>query len=165
MFRAHLRSIVITALLLMGILVVSSADEATVKKAITAEYSKRSTAFKTKDLKGLFASSTSDMTVKRRNGTILTRAQLEKDFKTQFINTKTVKECVNQITKLEVQRETTVAYFKSHVVVVLNQGGRYHEYDSTVEGRDTWVKTSSGWKLKFEEVSKETVQMDGKKLQ
>ncbi|HLK55213.1 MAG TPA: nuclear transport factor 2 family protein [Chthonomonadaceae bacterium] len=148
--------------LIMIVTGVRAEEDAAVKKELTAQYQKMLAAFKAKDVKGLLAPATMDLTMKLPSGRIFTRTQLEDMYKKQFVNTRSVVVGKNEIAKLEVKGDQAITTMKAKWVIIANQGGRYRTFDSTEEGRDTWVKTTSGWRLKTEEITKSKTLIDGK---
>jgi ketosteroid isomerase-like protein len=157
-------SMVACALLTGSLMSGCAQDKEQVKKELEAQYEKMGAAFKAKDVKAMLAQTTDDVTVKDMNGKVRDRADLEKMTEREIQNTRAVKQWSNQITRLELKGNTVIATVEAKVVLEAQSEGRYHTYDLTQGSRDTWIKTSSGWKLKVEELTKDITLVDGKQI-
>src|SRR5579871_3502620 len=98
--------------LIMIVTGVRAEEDAAVKKELTAQYQKMLAAFKAKDVKGLLAPATMDLTMKLPSGRIFTRTQLEDMYKKQFVNTRSVVVGKNEIAKLEVKGDQAITTMK-----------------------------------------------------
>ena len=140
--------------LLIGVSGAVRANDADVKKTLEVQYAKEIAASKAKDVNALMALSTPDFKVKMNGGKILTYAEVKQDFKEQFAHTQSIKELSVKITALKVTGDKAVATVQQKAVIVATVQGKVMTLSSEQTSNDTWVKTSAGWKLSYEELSK-----------
>jgi len=148
-----------------GFVTVAKADDAAVKKAITAQYAKITQGYKTKTLKSILDVTTSDFTLKTQTGQIVTRQQLEDLFSQLTSFFQKVSEYSFKLNKLTVKGSEATVEVKSTlsgVVVDMQQKGKTHTLDSITDYRDLWVSAGGVWKRKRSEIVKTTTKIDGK---
>lgn len=138
------------------------ADDATVRKALGAQYTKFNQGLIKKDLKSTFSLLTPDAKFIEVGGQTRTHEQMHQMME-QMLSTMTISKATNTIDKLKVTGETAIAE------VTLKSSGamkgedkKTHTVGYISKSRDTWTKTAEGWKLKQIVAVSENMTMDGK---
>ncbi len=134
-------------------------DAAAVKKELMANFNKATKQFKAKDIKGFMSMYTDDFKGKGMGGMPQTKASITKEMKEAMDTTKSLDKSELKISKLTVQGNT--AQVESAMTlgmkVVDAKGemgpkGKTHDMLMVENGKEIWVKTKSGWKVKSGEV-------------
>jgi hypothetical protein len=139
-------------------------DDAAIKKAIDAQYTKLSEAHERKDLKAILALKTADFHTILPDGRV-TDAKFMADYSRTWLERNQPPFNIRfTIEKLTVSPNSTIA-----VADVFQQATRYQDLagkrrkvDTGVRQRETWSLTSDGWKLKsVDNVHDATKSVDG----
>lgn len=137
------------------------------KKEIQALYSKAATAMKQKNVAGVLALSTPELTYRTKDGRVLKRSELESQLKSQFKVVKVITKVSQTILSIKVTG--TIAEVKCQSVfegrIPNPQTKKDMILKSLGESKDTWIKGASGWKLKSIVETSEKTTVDGKPLQ
>ncbi len=155
------RNLIISA----GFLVIASvvhADNSAIKQQIQAEYMKSFAALKAKDIKGLMLRYTLDFTCRFGPKNIMTRAQVEDSADFQMIATKEIKELTFAITDVTVKGNTAIVNVKQKETIIMVLRKVEHKVTSSQISSDTWIKTPSGWRVKFQDIKSNITTEDGK---
>jgi ketosteroid isomerase-like protein len=130
----------------------SSAKDAAVRKAISAEYAKFSRAAKKKDVKTALSIGTADLVVVQPDGQTMNRQQIEAMLSLQMNMVKQIRRVDIAIASLSVRGKQAVALVSMTLSgVVEDSEGKQREVISQNMSRDTWVKTDKGWRMKRSE--------------
>jgi hypothetical protein len=150
--------------------VYSRADDAAVRKELTALFSRFAAAFKKKDVKTALSFFAPEYSAKEMGRTV-TRADVEKQMNQAMANLKSIESLSWDIQKLTVKGNTATVEAREtmNATVVDNLGnlgpkGQTHKIGDVERTRDVFVKTPQGWLLKQSETLSAQVTIDGKKL-
>jgi len=109
---------------------------------------------------------TSEHSVRLKNGTTLTRAELEEGMTRFFTSGQLVKQVHFSYTVKEVTpqgSDVIVLVEQEDKRIQIRKDGKPHEVEANVIHRDTWVRMPDGWKRKLtEEVRQTKFTVDGK---
>lgn len=158
----------LNALFILSILAISSASaqgDAQVRKELESSYAKLTKAFKSKDVKTIFAMGTNDFSYVAKNKTKMDRKSAEAMITGQMKMIQEVQTVSNVIKKLTVKGDTAIAIVTGTVkgkMINPGQQGKTLALVSIGDTKDTWIKTSKGWKLKSVEVLSDKTTLDGK---
>lgn len=137
------------------------------KKEIQALYTKAAIAMKQKNVAGVLALGTPELTYKTKDGRVLRRSELESQLKSQFKVVKVITKVSQTILTIKVTGTTAEVTCKSVFEgrIPNPQTKKDLVLKSTGESRDIWIKGASGWKLKSIVETSEKTTVDGKPLQ
>ena len=156
-------SILILAIV-VGFGVAARGDDKAVREELTRDYAKVSAAFKAKDMKTINDFMTPDFVLKQQNGTTKTRAEVNVDFMRQMMALESG-DWKRSITKLTVTGDKATVLVDGNFDGVMKNPQKpdeKHRFTQDAKGRDTWVKTPAGWRIKGSEVLSMKMLMDGK---
>jgi hypothetical protein len=153
--------------LLMNVRTASAQDDAAVRKELEAQYLKLAEAHDRRDLKAIVGLKTADFHAIFPDGRV-GDSKLMEQYSRQFLESN--QPPYNQrftIQKLTVSENKLIA-----VAEVFQEATRYRELegrrrrvDTSVKQRETWAKTSDGWKLKsVDNVRDQKRFVDGKRV-
>lgn len=150
--------------------VAARADNAAVKRELTALFVKFSIAFKKKDVKTALSFFSSDY-IATESGKKITRAQVESQMTLALANLKSVDTLTWDIEKISVKggQATTEALETLSATVVdtvgtLGKKGETHRLKDVERTRDVFVKTPKGWLLKRSDTLFANISIDGRKF-
>ncbi len=133
----------------------ASPDEASVRKAMMANFDKSVKQFKAKDLKGFMSMYADDFSGKGPDGKPMTKTTVEAEMKEAMATTKSVEESKLTIEKLTVKGDSaeleSTMTLKMQVVDAKGEmgvKGKLHSLTMVEKSKETWVKTKDGWKVK-----------------
>ncbi len=155
------RAAAILSVLMTACSLVRADTEASVRKQLQANYDTQAAAFRSRDVARLMSLAAPDVVVKLPNGNTMVRSHIERDAKTEMSRIKSVRTVSNRILRLEVHGNTAVVAAESHAVYTMVANKKEHVIDRTLRGRDTWVKTPHGWRLKMEDQVQAAILVDG----
>ncbi len=137
------------------------------KKEIQALYTKAASAMKQKNVAGVMALGTPDLTYKTKDGRVLRRSELEAQLKSQFKVVKVITKVSQTILTITVTGTTAEVKCKSVFEgrIPNPQTKKDMILKSLGESKDTWIKGATGWKLKSIVETSEKTTVDGKPLQ
>jgi hypothetical protein len=149
--RAVLAALPVSLVICVSAVPAAPAKDAAVRTALQARYDMLARAFRKKDSRALMAGLTGDFTEKR-DGQTLSRKQWEAEIAQILAGTRSVSRMAFKIDRLTVKGASAVAVAKLSLArsVTTPEGPRSQSLTRT--SRDTWVKTSAGWRLKRMEV-------------
>jgi ketosteroid isomerase-like protein len=161
------KAILIIVALILGTFILaspSSAQETDVRKELEALYAKRDAALKAKDVAYITSLETDDFTKKSKDGKTVDRKQADADM--DMINTiikevTTFKTTVDDVKQGE-NGEVTVLISDKGALIMIGEGNKEQKLEGSGKGRDVWVKTDQGWKIKSHEELESTTTVDGK---
>jgi|HubBroStandDraft_6_1064221.scaffolds.fasta_scaffold190929_2 hypothetical protein len=136
-----------------------------VRKEIEAQYARRDQAFKNKEFDFLKSQETSDYSEKMKDGEVRNKEECD-GLADQMASM--VKEVTDEATKVESVKdgdadgEYIVVASDSGRLTLATPDGQTHLAVGSSRGRDVWVKTDQGWKIKHHEQLESTFQIDGK---
>jgi hypothetical protein len=146
------------------------ADDAAVKKELTALFARFAAAFKKKDAKTALSFFAPEYTAKEGNRTV-NRAQVETQTTEAMQRLKSIDTLTWDIQRLTVKgNQATTEALETLVATVVdvagNMGpkGRIHKLKDVERTRDVFVKTPSGWLLKHSETLSARITVDGRSL-
>lgn len=149
---------------------IARADDAAVKKELTALFGKFAAAFKKKDVKTALSFFAPDYTAKE-GGRTVTRAQVEAQMNLAMANLKSVDKLTWDIQKLAVKGNVATVealeMMSATVVDTLGQmgpKGQTHKLKDVERTRDRFVKTPKGWLLKSSQTLSAEITVDGRKV-
>jgi len=159
------------ALLMLLIAAVSipralAADDHTLRQEFKTLYARQAELLKRRDVTGWMEFNTSEHSVRLKNGTTLTRAELEEGMTHFFTSGQLVKQVSFSYTVKEVTpqgSDVIVLVEQKDKRIQIRKDGKPHEVEANVIHRDTWVRMPDGWKRKLtEEVRQTKFTVDGK---
>jgi ketosteroid isomerase-like protein len=161
------KAILVIFALFLGTLILaspSSAQESEVRKELEALYAKRDAALKAKDVAYITSLETDDFTRKSKDGKTVDRKQADAEM--DMINT-VIKEVTTFKTTLDDVKqgengEVTVLISDKGALILIGDGNQEHKVEGSGKGRDVWVKTDQGWKIKSHEEVESNTTVDGK---
>ena len=155
------------ALSLLSALPCAAQDDADVRKELEAQYKKLAEAHEREDLEAIVALKTADFHAIFPDGKVGDSQTMEQ-YSKQFLETNEPPYDIRvTLQKLAVSEHKLIA-----VAEVLQEATRYRELagkrrrvDTSVIQRETWAKTSEGWKLKcVDDVHDQKRFVDGKRV-
>jgi hypothetical protein len=155
------------ALMLLNVVTASAQNDAEVKKELEAQYQRLADAHDRKDLKAIVGLKTADFHVIFPDGRVGDSKVMEQ-YSRQFLEMNQPPYNIRHtIRKLSVSENKLIA-----VAEVFQEATRYRELegkrrrvDTSVFQRETWAKTSEGWKLKsVDNVRDQKRFVDGKRV-
>lgn len=155
----------ITVLFLITCGAAVRADTRAIQQQLQAEYMKADAATRTKDIKGLMARYLPDFKLKVSDKRILGREKVQDLLSWQFVATKKINQLTFTIQALTVKGDTAYVTVKQTESLVVVLSKVEHVIASSQISVDTWVKTSNGWRLKYQEVKQNVTTEDGKPVQ
>jgi hypothetical protein len=155
---------------LIGILMasaVSSAD-ADLKREFQTLYERQAELLKKRDVRGFMEFNAPEYSVHLRNGTTLTREQLETGMSDFFTSGKLVRQIRfgYKLKEVAARGDTAVVLVEQKDKrVQIRRDGKPHEVEANVIHRETWVRTPEGWRrVLTEEVRQTRFTVDGKNV-
>jgi hypothetical protein len=134
--------------------------------ALEAAYRTQDEAIKRSDAKAFMATIGANYTVHLRNGVTLTREQVESAIAADMRRTVGVERATSRITELILQGDTAqVVVTHETVRTVSDATGTPRRWESGVVHRETWIRTSGGWRInRLEELQQLYLRRDGVSL-
>jgi hypothetical protein len=151
----------------LGSLAANAQDDGAVRKELEAQYKKLAEAHEREDLKAIVALKTADFHSIFPDGRVGDSTLME-EYSRRFLEVNQPPYNIrNTIQKLIVSQNSLIA-----VAEVLQEASRYQELagkrrkvDTSVVQRETWAKTSDGWKIKVvDNVRDQKRFVDGKRV-
>jgi hypothetical protein len=162
--KQPISSVAAMMVLMMGLQ--ATADTASVRKELTAQYTRMSDAFKRKDAAGVVATMAPNAQAKLPGGQVIKRSEMESSLKEQLANVRSVKAMTYKIDGLKLNRTTVIATVTGDsTVVVADNEGKLHELRQINTVRNTWTKIGKQWRIKLAEPVSIKAFLDGKPLQ
>ena len=135
-----------------------------VRKSLKEMYAKKAEYSRKKDIKSLIGLNTPDYKVILRGGKAMNNEQLEEQLKLFFSVVVRNVRFAHEIGEIKVNgKEAVVLVEQKDKRIQKFPDGKPHEVEANVIHRDTWIKTTGGWKLKLtEEQQQLKLTIDGK---
>lgn len=135
-----------------------------VRRDLEAMYLTQDEAIRKKDFHAFVRTFAPDYSVKLLNGDTLNREQIEGYIKSDMARTKRVEKSASSIDSLLVRHDTAIVVVTHEATRILEDAhGQPHRWENQVIHKETWIKTSAGWKIRrLEEVKQVSVLRDGK---
>lgn len=147
-----------------GIAGQARADDASVRKSLTANYLKISEAFRKNDIAAIANLMTPDYVAVQPKGKKLSHDEVLTSLSRQrqvLVNV----DWQRKIGKLTVKGNEAVATIQSRMAgIMADPNGKHHNILMMSSSKDTWVKAGAGWKLKSYQFLTGAMALDGKKL-
>ena len=138
------------------------AEDAEMRKTLGAQYAKFNQGLIKKDIKSMFSLLTPDAKFIEVGGQKTTREQMHQMME-QMLSTMSLSKATSTIDKLNVSGDTAIAEVTLRSSGAMKgQDKKTHLVGYVSKSRDTWTKTSEGWKLKQIVAVSENMTMDGK---
>lgn len=158
-------SAVIASAMLLQVLQARADSSAVARKAIEAQYAKRSSAASKKDLKGMMSSCTPDFVYVTQKGEKGDVNLLKRRLSTLFAVAQTVK-ASSTIQTFSLHGKEASLKMKTHIVSEFmnpdtQQPAKLIADDSS---EDTWIKTAKGWFIKREKSLSDKITVNGKSV-
>jgi peptidase M1-like protein len=134
-------------------------DNKRLRKEFTALYARQVAVGKTRDVKAIMEFNTVDYSVKLLNGNTVSRQQLEQGMSRYFTSGQLVRQISFGYRILETTvngEEVIVLVEQRDRRIQMRRDGKPHKVEANVIHRDTWIKTSEGWKRRLTEEVKQT---------
>ena len=162
-------TILLAALILMtaGAMTTFAQDDEAVRKELVAQYEKLVDAHNKKDLKAIASLKTSDFHSISPDGRVNDVKTMEQYTKQFIENNQPPFNIRNTIQKLNVSENKLVAVAEifQEISRTRELAGKVRKVETNVMQRETWVKTSDGWKLKsVDNVRDQKRFVDGKRV-
>jgi len=141
----------------------SRADDKVIRQQIQAEYLKADAATRSRDLDRVMNHYTADFKLKVGSKT-LDRKKVTSLVHWQIVATKEIKALSFSIQSLVVKGNTAVATVKQNETIVVFKNQTQYLLTSEQVSEDTWVNTTDGWRLKFQDVKHNVTTQDGKTI-
>lgn len=156
--------ILIVALILTGTCISGSAwaDDPTLRQQLSAEYMKADAAMRSNNIRGLMYRYASDFKLKLSPKKTMNRTEVEDWLHLQLVATKEIKELSFNILSLTKSGDKVLATVRQTETMVYVINRQEHTRSSIQTSEDTWVKTATGWKLKYQELKHLTTTEGGK---
>lgn len=138
-------------LTLMSAAVASPQDERAIRKL----YDAYEDSYHTKNVLPDVSMTTPDFTARMKDGTVLDRKKYAEVMRQQLLMAQNE---AFSIDKLTITGKTAVAITRETIETKARGG---HVFGAVSRGRDTWVKTAEGWKLKRTDSISEEYTLDG----
>jgi ketosteroid isomerase-like protein len=135
-----------------GILAADGAKEA--RRAVEEEYARYHQAVKRKDVEAIMALLTPNYVWKLPDGTIYDYHQTKTALESYYSTVRAVTDVSTHIHRMTIKGNRAIAVVTERVVLQTVDSPRTIR---TEHYRETWVKTSSGWKIRQTELFKEQV--------
>ena len=138
------------------------AEDAAIRKALTANYAAISTAFQKHDGKTIGSYLTPDFSAVNKKGQTTNRDQVLAGFEKQMSSIKN---------SLWVRTIETVTQAGNDAIVIVkgrltgsltDAEGAAHQMDFNAKAKDTWTKSGKAWKLKHTQILEAKMMLDGK---
>jgi hypothetical protein len=140
----------------------AQANNPALKKTLETRYSQFSRGFQTKNIKPIAALFAPDFMLKQVNGQKVHLVQLLSSVQRQIAVAHSI-EWSRKIKGLTTAGNQAVATVDGRFAGKVNgSDGKDHQLILLLAAKDTWVKTSGGWKLKSTEMLKSSLTRDGK---
>jgi hypothetical protein len=151
-------------LVCLSITSAAHAYDKSIGKSLKDMYAKKAEYSRKKDIKSLIALNTPDYKVVLRGGKTMNNEQLEEQLKLFFGLVVRNIRFDHEIKGIEVNGDGAVVLVEQKDKRIQKfPDGKPHEVEANVIHRDTWIKTTSGWKLKLTEEQEQTkLTIDGK---
>ena len=144
------------------------ADDQALHQEFKTLYARQAELLKRRDVKGWMKFNTPEHSVRLKNGTTLTRAELEEGMTRFFTSGQLVKQVRFSFTVKGVTPQgngVIVLVEQKDKRIQIRKDGKPHEVEANVIHRDTWVRTPDGWKRRLtEEVLQTKFTVDGKQV-
>jgi ketosteroid isomerase-like protein len=148
----HIRTRVFLTLTMVVCGLPALADDAAVRRQIEAQMAKFQQAFRRKDLAGMRAITTPDFTIKSMTGRVSTHKEADAALTLELRSLRSIPEWTLKIEKLVVKGDVATAIVSEHMVArIADSTGAEHADASFGRMRETWVRTSGGWRYKHAE--------------
>jgi ketosteroid isomerase-like protein len=134
------------------------------KKAITALYGQLASAMRAKDVKAITRLGTPDFTSREVNGRVRTAEQSAAQMEEHFKTLKRVTDVRTSLVNLKIKDGTATAVSDFSFAAVVIAGGKPHDFRTSGQTKDTFVKTPAGWKFKSMHTVRATSLMDGEPI-
>lgn len=134
-------------------------DNKRLQKEFKALYARQVAVGKTRDVKAIMEFNTSDYSVKLLNGSTVSRTQLEQGMSRYFTSGQLVRQISFGYRILETTitgEGVTVLVEQRDKRIQVRRDGKPHRIEANVIHRDTWIRTSEGWKRRLTEEVKQT---------
>ena len=141
------------------------AQDHALRKGFEALYAKQNKAIKAKDGDAIESLMAKDYTSKDEDGKVSTRTQAVKKFYVIFASIKEVTSFATKVGKIKQgkdENEVVIEVSDAGTFTMMGPDGQTHLVEGTAKSRDTWVRTSAGWKLKYHEALSSNTSVDGK---
>lgn len=135
-----------------------------VRKTLDSNYKAFTKDFQKRDSKAMLAMMTDDYTVTQPGGQTLTKQQIGDAMETQMKMTSNAT-WIRKITSLKLDGKKAIAQVQGNFHgTITGPDSKPHDFKLDAVTTDTWVKTSSGYKLQKSVVLKNNVAVDGKPM-
>lgn len=138
----------------------------TVRKELEAMYATQDEAIRKSDFKAFISTLAPDYSIKMLSGDVFNREQVEGFVKADMAKTKSVEKSLSSIDSLTVSNNQAVVIVTHEASRVLDDAqGQPHKWENKVVHKETWTKTTEGWKIQhLEELKQIYLLRDGKPL-
>lgn len=145
----HIQKAVATALILALATGPGRAEDAAVRGQIEAQMARFQKAFRNKELAAMRSITTPDFTMKSPDGTVSSRKEAESVIAAEMKSIRSIKEWTLKIERLTVKGNVATAIVSERMVAqVANPLGKDRLSVANARMRETWIKTSAGWRYK-----------------
>ncbi len=138
------------------------------KGEFKALYERQAELLKKRDVRGFMEFNAPDYSVRLKNGTTLTREQLETGMSDFFTSGKLVRQIRfgYKLKEATARGDTAMVLVEQKDKrVQIRRDGKPHEVEANVIHRETWVRTPEGWRrVLTEEVKQTRFTVDGKSV-
>jgi len=137
-----------------------------VRRDLEAMYTAQDEAIKKRNFKAFVSTFAPDYSIKLLNGDVFNRQQVEGFVKSDMARTRSVEKSLSSIDSLSTAGNEAVVIVTHEARRVLEDAhGQPHKWENKVVHKETWIKTTDGWKIRrLEEVKQVYLLRDGKTL-
>ncbi|MGH9875148.1 MAG: hypothetical protein ACRD9S_22055 [Pyrinomonadaceae bacterium] len=158
--------LLVSCVVIVSITSAFGGDNKRLKREIKALYAKQVEIGNKRDVKAIMEFNTPDYSVKLLNGNTLSRKQLEQAMTRYFTSGQLVRQISfgYRVLGITVNGEDVIVLVEQKDKrIQMRRDGNPHKVEANVIHRDTWIKTTEGWKRRLtEEVQQTKFTVDGK---
>jgi hypothetical protein len=143
---------------------IAFAGDSSTRKELEAIYAKHDQAMKNKDWDYIKSLETEDYTEKSKEGTVQNKEQADHqadEMLPMLTAITSYSTSINSIGEGKNEDEVVVDVSDSGVFIVKGNDGKDHTMEIASKGRDTWVHTEAGWRIKYHQGLESTTKIDG----